>query len=428
VVAIFFTLSVSQQKQNIKQEASNSVQDMSNLHIVGSEIVNNAGQTVLLHGVNRPSFEYSCIDGSRISEGPLDQSEISAMKSWNINAVRVTLNEDCWLGLHGMATSVSGAAYKTAVSNYVALLTQNAMAVIINLHFNGDGNSKAIEQEPMADRQNSNTFWISVADAFKNNSSVLFEPYNEPHDITWQCWRDGGTCSGVSFQAAGMQEMIQAIRGTGAKNIIIATGNNWGSDLSQWQQFKPTDPISQLAAGWHTYNDGLSCEDKTCWDTTLASVLTTNPIVATEIGEFDCNHTHIDTVMNWLDGKNQGYFAWAWTPGDCAKEPALISDWKGTPSQTFGQGFKDHLVEAALTPAITQIPSPTQVVPTNYCLGDCLPTVNPPTVTLTPSLPTSSPIPSQPTPVRNTNKGILGLLLQLLTLFFSLLSRMFGGN
>jgi hypothetical protein len=26
----------------------------------------------------------------------------------------------------------------------------------------------------------------------KGNSSVLFKPYDEPHDLAWACWRDGG--------------------------------------------------------------------------------------------------------------------------------------------------------------------------------------------------------------------------------------------
>ena len=27
------------------------------------------------------------------------------MKAWNINAVRVPLNEDCWLGINGVASA-----------------------------------------------------------------------------------------------------------------------------------------------------------------------------------------------------------------------------------------------------------------------------------------------------------------------------------
>jgi endoglucanase len=154
---------------------------------------------------------------------------------------------------------------------------------------------------------------------------------------------------------AGMQEMVTAIRNTGATNPIIVTGNNWGSDISGWVANKPSDPLNQLIAGWHSYGDGLSCQNLACWNSTLASVLTVAPIVATEIGEFDCAHGYIDQVMNWLDAHDaQGYTAWTWGPFGCATDPALLassdSNFTGVPSQTYGQGYKNHLLSRPPTP------------------------------------------------------------------------------
>ena len=39
-----------------------------------------------------------------------------------------------------------------------------------------------------------------------------------------------------------------------------------------------------------------------------------------------------------------GYWAWAFTVASCTTGPALISDANGTPTQTYGQGFHDHLL------------------------------------------------------------------------------------
>ena len=47
--------------------------------------------------------------------------------------------------------------------------------------------------------------------------------------------------------------------------------------------------------------------------------------------------------MAFLDQNGQSYLAWSWGPFDCAGDPALLTDWSGTPTQTYGQGFKDHL-------------------------------------------------------------------------------------
>ena len=41
------------------------------------------------------------------------------MKSWDINAVRVPLNESCWLGINGIEPSLGGAAYRAAIRTYV---------------------------------------------------------------------------------------------------------------------------------------------------------------------------------------------------------------------------------------------------------------------------------------------------------------------
>jgi hypothetical protein len=144
-----------------------------------------------------------------------------------------------------------------------------------------------------------------------------------------------------------MQELVDAIRGAGAPNIVIATGQNWGSNLDQWLAYRPHDPLGQLVAGWHSYGDGLSCQTPSCWNSTLANVLKYVPIVATEIGEFDCGHSYIDQVMGFLDSQGQGYTAWSWGPFDCARDPALLADWSGTPSQAYGQGFQDHLLRVS---------------------------------------------------------------------------------
>lgn len=339
---------------------------MKGLHVSGSSILNGQNQQVQMHGVNYSGFEYACLTGD-MNDGPIPPTiaQVNGMKSWNINSVRLPLNEDCWLGSHGIAASVSGEKYQKAVSDFVDLLTANNMSVIINLHFSGDGRNKATEQEPMANRAQSNEFWRTVANRFKSNSSVMFELYNEPHlnDVAvtggtpWGCWRDGG-CSvkgnnsgDGNFVVAGMQEMLNAVRVTGATNIVIATGQDWGADLSGWGQYRPADTKNQLVAGWHSYGDGLSCGSKSCWDTTLASVLTNAPILATEIGQLPpqakCAHGYIDQVMNWLDSHNmQGYYAWTWGTFNCGNDPALIADsgWLGTPTQTYGSGYKAHLL------------------------------------------------------------------------------------
>src|SRR5215471_11219474 len=104
------------------------------LHAAGNQLVDGAGQPVRLRGVNYSGTEYACIQGWGIFDGPSDLVSVQAIASWKANAVRVPLNEDCWLAVNGAPAAYSGANYQTAIKNYVSLLTQNGLVPIVELH------------------------------------------------------------------------------------------------------------------------------------------------------------------------------------------------------------------------------------------------------------------------------------------------------
>ena len=301
----------------------------------GNALLDSSGRVVQIHGVNYAGTEYACIQGSGIFGGPTDSAAIRAIASWRVNAVRVPMNEDCWLAINGIPAAYSGANYKQALVNYVNLLNQNGLYAILDLHWNAPGTTKATSQQAMADRDHSVTFWSQVASTFKGNNRVIFEAYNEPHP-------DGGTCAGVTFEAAGMQEIVSAIRATGATNVIALGGVGWSNTLTQWLTYKPADPLNNLVAAWHVYSWN-GCSNVTCFNNTVAPVAAAVPVIATEIGTDTCNAPFMDTLMNWLDTKRIGYTAWVWdTWGTACSSIGLISTWSGTPT-TYGQIYKAHL-------------------------------------------------------------------------------------
>jgi len=191
-------------------QAQTIAPSISGLHVVGNQILNGAGQPVRLLGVNRSSGEYGCVEGWGVFDGPTDAASVAAMLTWKINAVRMPLNEDCWLGINGVAAAYGGANYINTVRNFVNLLNSNGIAVIVDLHWSAPGTQKATGQKPMPDRDHSVAFWQSVATTFKSNSSVLFDLFNEPYPdsnrsttAAWTCWRDGGTCPGRRVHGRG---------------------------------------------------------------------------------------------------------------------------------------------------------------------------------------------------------------------------------
>jgi hypothetical protein len=320
----------------------------SRLHVVDNQLVDGDGREIRLLGVNRSGAEYACIEGHGFFAGPTGKPDIAAMVSWQINAVRIPLNEHCWLGINGAPTGYSRARYRAAIRAYVARLQRAGLYAVLDLHWSAPAGARASRQQPMADLDHAPDFWTSVARAFKEDPGVVFDLFNEPHDISWQCWRDGCMLP-QGWRTAGMQTLVNAVRSSGARQPIIATGLGFGSDLSSWLDYRPDDPANQLTAGLHLYDFG-SCTSTRCWMRTVDPVARDVPVVATELGQRDCSGAFLDRFMNWADSAGVSYLGWSWNPVGCAA-PALIRSWDGQPT-TSGARFRAHLrsLEAAPLP------------------------------------------------------------------------------
>ena len=327
------------------------------LHVAGTSLVDGNGKQVTLHGVNRSGTEFMCVQGYGFFDGPADAASINAIKSWHVNAVRVPLNEDCWIGTSNVNAAYAGANYRTAIKNWVDSLRNAGLTPIVEMHWSRGqytGNSSGCSdvnatcQKPMPGA-NAVPFWQSVADTFKDTNQVVFDLFNEPYadrsesstTQAWLCWRDG-SCPGIPYQVSGFQKLVDTVRATGSKNVILLGGLAYSNDLSQWLTYKPTDPTGNLAAAFHVYNFN-TCSSTSCFDSTLAPVAAQVPLVAGEIGENTCSHGFIDQVMSWFDAKKLGYLGWTWNTWDCSSGPSLISNFDGTPTN-FGVGLRDHFL------------------------------------------------------------------------------------
>jgi hypothetical protein len=338
------------------------------VRVDGSRLVGPDGRTVRLLGVNRSGTQYACVEGWGIFDGPTDAAALRKIRAWGANAVRVSLNEDCWLGINGIRPAFGGSTYQSAIAAYVSRLNAAGLRVILDLHWSAPGIDVARDQQAMADRDHAPAFWKGVAAAFRRNPSIVFDLYNEPHpdsnrDSTaaWTCVLRGGTCPGLPFVAAGMQELVDAVRSTGATNVLMVGGPQYAGVVDEWQTYKPSDPLDQLAASLHVYYRtptsprGSPCYLQRCWHDTIAPLAETTPVVIGEVGELDCGYGLINgtglprpqpSLLDWADAHGVSYLAWSWIAGDCAGEPALISDYDGTPT-AYGTGIRNHLLSQA---------------------------------------------------------------------------------
>jgi hypothetical protein len=317
--------------------------------VKGSQLVDKSGEDIRLIGINRGGFEAPCQLGRSIFEGPDDPASIAAMKSWHINAVRLPLNETCWLGISGLDPRYSGAPYREAVKSYVQMLGQEGLYVILDLQVAAPAGTLAGELIPMPDEDHSPEFWRSVATEFSGNHGLLFDLFNEPEpEGDWGCWLNGCVVESEDveqYQAAGMQQLVETIRATGARQPLMLGGTGRATYIGRWLENMPYDPDHALVASFHTY-DYAPCLEW-CYRE-LRELSLKVPVVAGEIGERDCADNYLPGFMRWADARDISYLAWTWNAGGewggCHGGPDLIENYEGEPT-SYGIGYREHLKE-----------------------------------------------------------------------------------
>lgn len=365
------------------------------LHIRDGKLLDASGNAVVLRGVNVSGLEDYAIQGWAWNSDHTvyepwggDHPRWSAIRAWHANVVRLPLNESSWLGLttydhDGKPRQADpGRNYRGSVIRSVHEATAAGLYVILDLHWSGPrvlvpGQAKPVPQtpfesgggqNPMADLDHSLGFWATVANTFKDNPAVMFDLYNEPYfwwllpgESEWPVWRDGGTITEYvtganpyqvhyQWQSAGMQQMLNAIRSTGAANVVMAGGVNWAGDLSGWLASRPNDPLNQLAASWHAYPSKQDPTVPACGTTQYAyaqSILAAGfPVIITETGDHNAPGTMgsplVSAVLPWADKRGVSYLGWTWNAWQ-NPDNVLIRNTDGAPTDGFGVYFRDHL-------------------------------------------------------------------------------------
>lgn len=239
---------------------------------------------------------------------------------------------------------------------FIDYITLKGGYAIIDLHRIGN---------PLDTQAADIAFWQYIAARFKDYPNVLFEIYNEPtvsvqnNQITAPNFRNW------------QNSLINAVRGTGAKNIILFPGTHYCQLILETLTHPPTDPmpdsygLAQVAhvypGMWRRTNNDLFGE--------VDQVAKKYPIFITECGfDKDLNNngqvygSHYDpaqpTSQRWNYGKvlkvrtEVGGYNWnfwclnrlqdAWVPVPCN------NDWSPRQSPNYdGQFFMDWLHEKA---------------------------------------------------------------------------------
>ena len=353
--------------------------------VSGNHLVDGRVAPVVLRGASLSGTEFACDQGGgptgrgwSIDGGqPLGQaSTYAAMATWSLDSVRIPLNEDCWLNLNGVNPAYGGTNYQAAIQAEVARVHAAGMVAVLDLHWTSPGPYAAVAQQPMPDADHSIDLWRSVATAFRDDRAVIFDLFNEPFIYSnylaspgtdsWSCWLNGcafsqfvsagqtgpdgkptGYTTMHAWTSAGMQQLIDAVRQTGARQPVLVNGLDWSNDLSGWLAHTPKDPAGQLVAGWHSYPH-QGCSATSCWDGVIAPIAASHPVIIGETGDTVSGPvSYVDVLLPWADAHGVSYLGWTWNPWQ-DQANVLIRDWSGTPTSNYGQYYRDHVRAAVV--------------------------------------------------------------------------------
>ena len=202
------------------------------LHVDGRQLKTAGGKVVWLQGLCLDSMEWGA-GGEHIQ-----QSIPVAIEQWRSNVIRLPVKDNFWFGTGPWQKQATGGIpYRQLVDAAIDAANTRGAYLVLDLHCFGPPTDDAIK------------FWKDAAVRYKNNPGVIFELWNEPHSMSWKVWRDGGLLNSAENghtdlnakennqtdddeSTPGMQALVDAVRSTGARNLIIAGGLDWGYDLS----------------------------------------------------------------------------------------------------------------------------------------------------------------------------------------------------
>jgi endoglucanase len=296
--------------------------------VAGNRVVDVNGASVRWRGANLPSLIWD-VTGSVITEG-----DATRMASWGANVVRIGLNQGFWL--EG-ATGCDARCYRENVLRVVGWARDAGLDVILDLHWATAGGLVPPQFMEMPDTH-SLQFWSEVAAAFASDGRVHFDLYNEPHDVDWTIWRQGGMVNGlydpdttdadysrgasIQYQAVGMQALYDAVRAAGAQNLVIAGGLDWAFDLSGLASARLAG--HNIVYATHLYPFATKMPEH--WDGAFGFLRQDVPLLIAEFapGSTDnpeCPERYATDVLTYADASNLHWVAWAWFASGASDDP-----------------------------------------------------------------------------------------------------------
>ncbi|MDP9349750.1 MAG: glycoside hydrolase family 5 protein, partial [Gemmatimonadota bacterium] len=318
-------------------------------------------------GISRPQLAYTP-DDYRMSTGDSVAADFARIRGWKANVARIEVSQNFWVP----TAKWYDPAYPNRVDQAVKAARAAGLDVILTLQTSDRGDPNypgdiflTNPQQEMPDVNHSIPFWREVASRYKGDGRILFELFSEPYysfhgkKSDWNLWLNGGMVPAgrvydedrKAFQAVGMQQLYDVVRSTGANNLVIIGGTHWGYYLDG----VPTHRVKGYNIAYAAHPWDWPDKQPETWDKDWAFLAATEPVMLTEIGNYDCATGYLSKALDKADQLGLSWVAWAWVlpePGELksssdgtdptCKSWKLITDWSGTPTAA-GRIVKERL-------------------------------------------------------------------------------------
>lgn len=317
--------------------------------VVGNRLQTKDGREVWLQGVNVCSMEWTPKGENVLA------STLVAIDQWKSNVIRLPLKDKYWFGQDPAQTD-GGKAYRELVDAIIAFAANRGSYVILDNH-----NYRAPRPEHIA-------FWTDVATRYKNHPAVLFDLLNEPHGVSWEVWRNGGFVSErkagadednfltdeervtakLGFISPGMQKILETVRATGARNVIVAGALDYAYDLSG---ILTGFALEEKGGNGIMYASHIY-PWKSDWQGKMLDAAAVHPILIGEVGadnhkqpwekeeNFVQPATWVPDMLGLIQKHRLNWTGWSFHP---KAGPRMLEDWRYTPTSYWGDYAKRAL-------------------------------------------------------------------------------------
>jgi endoglucanase len=281
---------------------SEKTRSLSWLSTSGNQIVNDNDEPVILRGVNTADV------GWYGYEDWVPKAIYQAVTVWKVNVIRTRIYEERYLA--------DPDGYLDQLEKEVVKPARELGAYVILHPFLQD-------RVPLPTRQTP-AMWQAVATRYKNDPTVLYDPLDEPHDVTEDRVRQA------------YRQLIETIRSVNPRSLIFVTGESWGREINTYA----LNPLAYLNIVYRSnpYNEAGD------FPKLFGDIVGKYPVFFGEFGADGyppMSREAVKALLTYADAHKIGWTAWTFHSIGC---PCLLTDFQTFTVSPYGEIVKADLL------------------------------------------------------------------------------------